>query len=111
MSGGGGAAYKAVAAGSGRHGRHARGKLAVLGGSGSGKSGRGRAGGRPRLGGRCDGAPHSAVCFLLAALAVRFLTRRFIGEYASNAGERRGLLGERGEGGRSATFREGLSFS
>ncbi|KAI6079050.1 ras-related and estrogen-regulated growth inhibitor-like protein [Aix galericulata] len=43
-------------------------KLAVLGGSGSGKSGRGRAGGQPRL-----------------ALAVRLLTRRFIGEYASNA--------------------------
>ncbi|KAM9203257.1 ras-related and estrogen-regulated growth inhibitor-like protein [Mergus octosetaceus] len=46
-------------------------KLAVLGSSGSGK--------------RCDRAPHPAVCFVLAALAVPFLTRRFIGEYASNA--------------------------
>lgn len=38
-------------------------KLAVLGGSGSGKSGRGRAGGRPRLGRRCDRVPQPFASF------------------------------------------------
>lgn len=82
-------------------------KLAVLGGSGAGKSGKVGSGVAPVTpgptlsqvwrrgvgrGGRKDlGKP--GVRFLPAALAVRFLTRRFIGEYASNAGELRRALG------------------
>lgn len=44
----------------------------------------------PGAAGYRQGSSHLLLAsFLPAALAVRFLTRRFIGEYASNAGEQR----------------------
>lgn len=61
-------------------------KIAVIGGGGVGKTGR-----RTPSGGAGPGAvvaPVSNVaCLLLPALVVRFLTRRFIGDYERNAGE------------------------
>uniref|UniRef100_A0A8C4J3T5 small monomeric GTPase n=2 Tax=Dromaius novaehollandiae TaxID=8790 RepID=A0A8C4J3T5_DRONO len=66
-------------------------KLAVLGGGGAGKSGKDREPPAPgdlgaRWGGGAALVPALTAAFASpAALAVRFLTRRFIGEYASNA--------------------------
>uniref|UniRef100_A0A8B9PDB6 small monomeric GTPase n=1 Tax=Apteryx owenii TaxID=8824 RepID=A0A8B9PDB6_APTOW len=69
-------------------------KLAVLGGGGAGKSGKGRAAAKLplALGGAAERrrrgrlVPALTAAFASpAALTVRFLTRRFIGEYASNA--------------------------
>lgn len=61
-------------------------KIAVVGGSGVGKTGEG---GARRRRGRKEGwkgsAANACVC-LPAALVVRFLTRRFIGDYERNAG-------------------------
>lgn len=66
-------------------------KMAVIGGSGVGKTGKGKKILRCKFSVVAEGFTQfsNAVLwlFVYAALVVRFLTRRFIGDYERNAGE------------------------
>lgn len=59
-------------------------KIAVVGGSGVGKTGKNANRSVQRW---ASGAAMNNHCGVSAALVVRFLTRRFIGDYERNAGE------------------------
>lgn len=86
-------------------------KIAVVGGSGVGKTGEGAAAGARRVGGwRRRSAANGARLCLSAALVVRFLTRRFIGDYERNAGRRAAArLCSRRDGGRAGRTASGAS--